>query len=82
MNATSVKVVRRVDKEGNYETFDVMLKRFRKLYQESGLLQDMRKHEFAMSPSQKRKIKREQAEKRRRKEEAKEQKYYRLEKEL
>ena len=76
MNATNVKVIRRVDKDGNYESFDVMFKRFRKLYQESGILQDIRKKEYAMSPSQKRNSKRELANKRRKREEAKMAKYY------
>ena len=75
-NATNVKVVRRVDKEGNVEPFEFMLNRFKKAYQESGVLADVRKHEFAMSKSQKRAEKRKRAEKIRRLEAAKNAQYY------
>ena len=74
-NATNVKVVRKIDKEGNVEPFEFMLRRFKKAYQESGVLADVRKHEFAMSKSQKRAEKRKRAEKLRRIEEAKQMEY-------
>lgn len=61
--AVQVKVVRR---EG--EDFEHMLKRFKKAYQEQGILADIRKNEFYRSPSLKKREKRENAEKRRRKE--------------
>ena len=75
MNATNIKVVRRVDKEGNLEPFEFMMRRFKKYYQESGILASLRKHEFAMSKSQKRNEKRKRAEKARRIEEAKQRKF-------
>ena len=75
-NATNVKIIRRVDREGNLEPFELMMKRFKKAYQESGVLQDLKNHEFAMGPSEKRRIKRENAEKRRRREEAKARKFF------
>ena len=78
-NATNVKVVRRVDKDGNLEPFEFMMKRFKKAYQESGVLADVRKHEYAMSKGQKRAEKRKRAEETRRREEAKENRYYRKE---
>lgn len=71
MNATNVKVVRRVDRDGNPEPFELMFKRFRKAYQESGVLADVRKHEFALGPSEKRRIKSKEAERTRLREQRK-----------
>lgn len=71
-NATNIKIIRRVDREGNLEPFEFMMKRFRKAYQESGILADIRKHEFALGPSEKRREKRKQAERTRLKEQRKE----------
>ena len=73
--ATIVKVVQRTDKYGNREDFDRLLKRFKKSYQESGILSELRKREYAKSPSQKRKEKSKLAEARRRKEERKAARY-------
>ena len=74
-NATNLKVVRRVDKEGNLEPFELMMRRFKKSYQESGILVDVRKHEFAMGPSEKRREKSKQAERTRIKEQRKLEKF-------
>ena len=41
------------------ETVDTLLKRFKKEYAKSGILADFRKHEAYLSPSQKRREKRE-----------------------
>ena len=75
MNATNVRIVRRVDREGNVEPFDIMLKRFKKAYQESGILADLRKHEFAMSKGQKKAEKRKRAAEVRRRDEARANRY-------
>lgn len=74
-NATNVKVVRKVDKEGNLEPFEFMMRRFKKAYQESGVLADVRKHEFALGPSEKRREKSKQAERNRLKEQRKLEKF-------
>jgi len=75
MAAVNLKIVRRVDKEGNLEPFELMMKRFRKAYQESGILADVRKKEYALGPSEKRREKRKQAERLRLKEQRKLDKY-------
>lgn len=74
-NATNVKVIRKVDKEGNLEPFEFMMRRFKKAYQESGVLADVRKHEFALGPSEKRREKSKQAERNRLKEQRKLEKF-------
>ena len=63
-HATQIKILR---KEG--EDFEHMLKRFKKAYQESGILAETRKKEFYVSKSEKRRLKHEEALKARRKEE-------------
>ena len=78
-NATNLKIVRKVDKEGNLEPFEFMMKRFKKAYQESGILAEVRKHEYAMSRSQKLAEKRKRAEEVRRKEEQRARKYIKKE---
>ena len=76
MNATNVKVVRRVNNAtGEVESFDSLLRRFKRSYQDSGVLADLRKHEFAMSKSQKRREKSKLAEKQRLKDQRKLEKY-------
>lgn len=74
-NATNVKVIRKIDKEGNLEPFEFMMRRFKKAYQESGVLADVRKHEFALGPSEKRREKSKQAERTRLKEKRKLEKF-------
>lgn len=74
-NATNVKVVRKVNQYGEYEPFEIMFKRFRKAYQESGVLADIRKHEFAMGPSEKRRVKSKEAERTRLREQRKLEKF-------
>lgn len=72
MQATRVKIVRQTDKYGNVcEDFEHMMRRFKKAYQESGILADLRNHEFARSPMQKKREKHKIAEARRIKEERK-----------
>lgn len=68
MQATRVKIVRQVDKYGNKEEFEHMMRRFKKAYQESGILADLRNHEYARSPMQKKREKQKIAEARRIKE--------------
>lgn len=46
------------------ESFDSLLRRFKKETVKSGIIQDLRKHEYYVSPSQKRRLKSEQARKR------------------
>ena len=75
MSAVNLSIKRRIDKDGNFEPFELMMKRFRKSYQESGILADVRKKEFAMGPSEKRREKRKQAERLRLKEQRKLEKY-------
>ena len=65
-NATQIKVVLR-----DGENFEQMMRRFKKAYQESGVLAEVRKHEFYQSKSEKRRIKHENALKERNKEERK-----------
>ena len=63
-HATQIKVTRR---EG--EDFEHMFKRFKKAYQESGILAEARKKEFYVGKSEKRRLKHEEALKVKRKEE-------------
>ena len=57
------------------ETLDSMLKRFKKEVLKSEVLKDLRKHEYYVSPSQKRRIKSAEAQKRARKKAAKQRLY-------
>ena len=76
MSATNLKVVRKVNYEtGEVESFDSLLRRFKREYQNSGILAGVRKHEFAMSKSQKRREKSKLAEKQRLKDQRKLEKY-------
>lgn len=76
MNAANIKIVRRVNSAtGEMESFDSLLRRFKRAYQDSGVLAGVRKHEFAMSKSQKRREKRKLAEKQRLKDQRKLEKY-------
>jgi len=77
MNATRVKIVRKLTKDGYLEPVEIMIKRFEKAYQEAGVLSDVRKHEYALSPSQKKREKQKIAEARRIKEQRKLERYYR-----
>ena len=58
--AVQIKVVRRDD-----EDFEHMMRRFKKAYQESGVLADCRRHEFYQSKSVRRRLKKEEAKKNR-----------------
>ena len=57
------------------ETVDSMLKRFKKEVLKSEVLKDLRKHEYYIAPSEKRRIKSAEAQKRARKTEAKKRLY-------
>lgn len=46
------------------ENLDSMLRRFKKEVSKSGILQDVRKHEYYVAPSEKRRIKSQNAQKR------------------
>lgn len=46
------------------ETLDSLLRRFKKEVVKGGVLQDLKKHEYYIAPSEKRRIKSEQARKR------------------
>lgn len=46
------------------ETFDSMLRRFKKSVVKSEVLKDLRKHEYYVSPSEKRRLKSAEAQKR------------------
>lgn len=46
------------------ETLDSLLRRFKKEVVKNGILQDLKKHEYYVAPSEKRRIKSEQARKR------------------
>ena len=56
-------VVRKTDKD----TFDSLLRRFKRKVQEDGIMQELKKREYYLSPSQKRRRKSEQAQARLRK---------------
>lgn len=53
------------------ESFDSLMKRFKKKVQDDGIAQELKRREYYLSPSQKRKRKSELAEARRRKQESK-----------
>lgn len=55
------KVVQKYDERYGYETVDHMIRRFRKKVDRDGILYDMRKHEFYLSPSEKKRKKKEDA---------------------
>jgi small subunit ribosomal protein S21 len=57
------------------ETVDSMLRRFKKEMLKSEVLKDLRKHEYYISPSEKRRIKSAEAQKRARKKMAKMKQY-------
>ena len=50
------------------ERFEVLLRRFQRAVEQAGIMRELKKRRYHMSPSEKRKEKRKQAEKRRRKE--------------
>ena len=50
------------------ETFESLLRRFRRAVEQEGIMAELKKRRYYMSPSEKRKIKQKLAEKRRRKE--------------
>lgn len=77
MGATRVKVVRQTNRYGTEETVEMMIRRFQKAYQEAGVLADLRKHEYALSPMQKKREKAKLAEARRIKEQRKTERYVR-----
>lgn len=53
------------------ETIDSMLKRFKREVVKSEILKDLRKHEYYIAPSEKRRLKSAEAQKRERKKQAK-----------
>lgn len=57
------------------ETLDSMLRRFKKEVLKSEVLKDLRKHEYYVAPSEKRRIKSAEAQKRARKKAAKQKMY-------
>ena len=57
------------------ETLDSMLRRFKKEVLKSEVLKDLRKHEYYVAPSEKRRIKSAEAQKRARKKAAKQKNY-------
>lgn len=57
------------------ETIDSMLKRFKKEVLKSEILKDFRKHEFYIPPSEKRRLKAAEAQKRARKAQSKNKQY-------
>jgi len=63
-NATRIKVVRR-----DGEDIEHLLRRFKKEYQESGIMADAKKKEYYVGPSEKRRLKHEEAVKARKREE-------------
>lgn len=58
------------------ETLDSMLKRFKKEVVKGDILKDLRKHEFYVPPSEKRRIKSAEAQKRAKRREAKQKNLY------
>ena len=65
-HATQIRVIRRED-----EDFEHLFKRFKKAYQESGILAETRRKEFYVGTSEKRRLKHEEALREKRKEERK-----------
>lgn len=57
------------------ETFDSMLRRFKKSVVKSEVLKDLRKHEYYVSPSEKRRLKSAEAQKRAKKKAVKQKLY-------
>lgn len=51
------------------EKIDSLIRRFQRAVEQAGIMKDLKKHRYFMSPSEKRKEKRKAAEKRRKKEE-------------
>lgn len=47
----NVKVYRKKDKEGNYETSDDLLRRFKKACLKADIIKEWKKHEFFMKKS-------------------------------
>jgi small subunit ribosomal protein S21 len=50
------------------ESFEAMMRRFQRLVEQSGVMKELKRRRYYMSPSEKKKFKRKQAEKRRKKE--------------
>ena len=61
------KVVRKQYQNGEYEDLESMLRRFKRKVNDELILNEIKKREFYLSPSQKKRKKREEAEQRRRK---------------
>lgn len=61
--ATNVKVVRFKDANGEWESTDSLLRRFKKAVLKSDLLKEVRKREFFVSKSVKRRLKSEEHQK-------------------
>ena len=56
------KVYARYDKESRtYESLDSMIRRFKKSVEKEGILEDMKKHEFYVSKSVKKRLKHKEA---------------------
>lgn len=62
-------------KRHSEETLDSMLRRFKKEVLKAEILKDLRKHEYYMAPSEKRRVKSAEAQKRARKHMAKNKQY-------
>lgn len=59
----NVKVVARKDADGKLESADVLIRRFKKAVQKDDILKEVRKHEFFVKKSLKRKLKSEEHQK-------------------
>lgn len=69
------KVVRKQYQNGEYEDLESMLRRFKRKVNDELILNEIKKREFYLSPSQKKRKKREEAEQRRRKAERMQRKF-------
>ena len=59
----NVKVVARKDADGKLESADVLIRRFKKAVQKDDILKEVRKHDFFIKKSLKRKLKSEEHQK-------------------
>lgn len=61
--AVNVKVVRRKEANGEWESGDALLRRFKKAVQKADVMKEVRKREYFMSKPLKRKLKSEEHQK-------------------
>lgn len=61
--ATNVKVIRRKEANGELESADSLMRRFKKAVQKADIMKEVRKREFFMSKPLKRKLKSEEHQK-------------------